>query len=77
MFTEHLFHGRLLFFLFAYVFLLDVKKHKKQTSINKSLKKYKRENIFSECENDETVVEKENLRGQEKENSASCAVSPI
>lgn len=77
MFTEHLFRGRLLFFLFAYVFLLDVKKQKKQTSINKSLKNNKIEDIFSESENDETVVEEENLRGREKENSASRAVSPI
>lgn len=77
MFTEHLFHGRLLFFLFVYVFLLDVKEHKKQTSINKSLKNYKKENILSESENDETVVEEENLRSQEKENSASREVSSI
>lgn len=64
------------FFLLIYVFLLDVKEHKKQTSINKSLKNYKRENILSESENDE-ILEEENLRSQEKENSASCKVSSI
>lgn len=62
-----------------YIFLQNVKKQKKQTLINKSLKKDKRENILSQSENDETVVEEENLRDQEKENSGSveCTVSPM
>lgn len=64
------------FFLFVYVFLLYIKK---QTSINKSVKNNKKENISFESENvsDETVIEEENLHGQEKENLASCAVSSI
>lgn len=47
----------------------------KQTSINKSLERKKRGNIFSQSKIDDDITTKENQHDEEKENSDESVVS--